>query len=321
MADGDITLRDPGGSAGDIALSDTGFTGAAATETPAPRASAAGALVFAGLAAVALPTPEASAAGTEAIAGSAAPRVPTIEASAAGVETFAGTAATELPTPRAAAAGTLRFVGTAAPELPAPRATAAGTLRIVGAASAALSVVRTASAGASGWIGVVVVELPALRASATGDATEPVPDLPGEIVLPTAVLALFTIDLPANLEPLDSIELPVNVMPRKLHIGDIARAYRIKFKRDGALTDPTTLRFEIFPENADMFELEYGVAPDEEGGDAVIRESAGVYSLHFLITSDRGIGRYRYNAIATGDVTAAEPSLDFEVHPLHAEED
>lgn len=321
MADGDIVLRDPGGSAGDIALSDTGFAGLAATEVPAPRASAAGALVFAGLAAVTLPTPEASAAGTQAIAGSAATELPATRAAAAATLAFVGAADATLPPPRAVATAVGGLAGTAAVRLPGPRASSAGALLIVGSVDAALPVVRTASAGASGWFGVVVVDMPALRASATAETSGAVLNVPGEIVLPTAVLALFTIDLPAHLEPLDTIELPVNVMPRKLHIGDIARAYRIKFKRDGALTDPTTLRFEIFPENADMFELEYGVAPDEEGGDAVIRESAGVYSLHFLITSDRGIGRYRYNAISTGDVTAAEPSLDFEVHPLHAEED
>lgn len=321
MADGDIVLRNPGGSAGDIAFTDPGIAGAAATKVPAPRTSAVGALVFAGVAAVRLATPRAAAAGTEAIAGTAAPRVPTIEASASGTQTIAGSVATELPAPRAAAAATLTFAGAASAALPGLRASAAGALGIAGVAVVALPGLRASAVGASGWIGVAVVELPALRASATAETSGAVPNLPGEIVLPRTVTALFTIDLPRTLEPLDTIELPSEIMPRKLHIGDIARAHRIQFKHEGTLTDPTTLRFEIFPKNSDMFELEYGVAPDEEGGDAVIRESEGVYSLHFLITEERGIGRYRYNAIATGDVTAAEPSLDFDVHPLHSEED
>ena len=321
MADGDIVLRNPGGSAGDIALADAGFTGAAATEVPAPRASAAGVLVFAGLAAVRLATPEASASGALAIAGSAAPRLPTIEANAAGTQAIVGSAAAGLPAPRASATVVAGLAGTAAVTLPGLRATSAGALSIAGTASAILPVVRAAAAAASGWFGVVVVDLPTLRASATAETSGAVLNVPGEIVLPRTVTALFTIDLPRTLEPLDTIELPSEIMPRKLHIGDIARAHRIRFFHDGDLTDPTTLRFEIFPKNADMFELEYGVAPDEEGGDAVIRESEGVYSLHFLITEERGIGRYRYNAIATGDVTAAEPSLDFDVHPLHSEED
>jgi hypothetical protein len=257
----------------------------------------------------------------ETLAGSATPRLPTIEASAAGVEMLAGAAATELPAPRAAAMGAGATLGSAAVLLPGALASAAGTHLLVGSADAALAVLRASGAGAAGFFGVAVVELPGLRATAAGETNAPPPDVPGEIVLPTSVLALFTIDLPSTLESLDTIELPRSLMPRKLHIGDIARANRIKFKREGALTDPTVLRFEIFPQNADMFELEYGVAPGTEGGDAVIRESEGVYSLHFLVTSERGIGRYRYNAIATGDVTAAEPSLDFEVYPLHTEED
>jgi hypothetical protein len=171
-----------------------------------------------------------------------------------------------------------------------------------------------------GYFGVVVVELPAPRAAAEAATDAPPPNLPGTITLPTSVVALFTVDLPATAEPLDTIELPSD-MSRKLHIGDIARANRIKFKREGVLRDPTTLRFEVFPENSDAFTLTYGVASDEEGGDAVIRESEGVYSLHFLLTEERGAGRYRYNAIATGDVTAAEPSLEFDVHPLHVAEE
>lgn len=308
----------PGLTAASSAAVAAPVSGAVDTALSALTLDAPAVARFVGAASAALPTMHADTDALWGALGDVAVSLPTLHGGAAGPhQLFAGTASTRVAL-TTQSSGALSYLGAADVALHV-RADATGATLTAGDVAASIAL-RTASAGVAAFVGVAVVGLPALRADADATTNAPPPNLPGTVTLPTSVVALFTIDLPATAEPLDTIELPSD-MSRKLHIGDIARANRIRFKREGVLRDPTTLRFEVFPENSDPFTLEYGVASDEEGGDAVIRESQGVYSLHFLLTAERGAGRYRYNAIATGDVTAAEPSLEFDVHPLHAEEE
>jgi hypothetical protein len=131
------------------------------------------------------------------------------------------------------------------------------------------------------------------------------------ITLPAA-RPLYSVTLPAA-APLYTITLP-RIMGI-LNIGDTALLDQILIKDHlGALVDPATFTVNVTQPSGVVFSLVYGTAATSGVSDAVIRNSAGNYSVQIEITPARGVGLYRYDVVTTG-ARAAEDGT-FKVFPL-----
>ena len=152
-----------------------------------------------------------------------------------------------------------------------------------------------------------------LGAPDEGGAPPIVEDRPGNIRLPGRAAPLCQIHISAAV-PLCRIR--VKFMSNRLHIGDTAKVAIECENSDGDPADPTTLTVVVRPPTGGNFELEYGVAPEVEGGDAVIRTGLGRYVAHIDCTEERGAGTYIPAAVGTGTVKAAERGGPFKVEAL-----
>jgi hypothetical protein len=104
-------------------------------------------------------------------------------------------------------------------------------------------------------------------------------------------------------------------MANRLHIGDTNEIVGIETRRRStdALVDPTTFTCLVLPPSGASFSLVWGMAPSSGTGDAVIRTAVGTFTIQIALTTERGVGLYRYTIVTTGAV-AAEPGA-FRVEP------
>lgn len=152
-----------------------------------------------------------------------------------------------------------------------------------------------------------------LGAGEGGDAPPVVEDRPGTIRFTGRAVPLCQLRL-SPAAPLCRIRIVT--MTNRLHIGDTAKVAIECENSDGDPADPTTLTVVVRPPSGDDISLEYGVAPEVEGGDAVIRTGLGRYVAHIDLTEDRGAGTYTPAAVGTGAVKAAERGGPFKVEAL-----
>jgi hypothetical protein len=294
VADGDIVLRDPGGSAGDISFGGTApVAGTADVDLPSLGAAATGLLSFVGTASAALQPLAASGAAVLTFSGQAATSLLPLEADVAAALLFSGAASASLPALTADGNGALIFAALVAAMLPSPDAD--GTVVLA-------------------FSGIADVDLVTLAAEALGEIEVESDGAPGNIRIGVVEPLCRIVIEPV--EPLCTIR--VEAMSKTHHVGDIAEITFETLNSDGERADPGTLTIRVrrvSPTIGSVIPLVYGVAPSVEGGDAVIRISEGYYAAHFELTSARGAGDYVYSIVATGAVIAAEPG-SFRVFPL-----